>query len=677
MRFFLFLLLTYSNLSLALGIGDITLLSHLGEPLVATIVITDVEKSPDANCFSVTDFSEFPALKKAFVTLNPSSNNSYLLNIGTHNVISEPIVNLRVSFHCDPELNREYILLLDPAPLINTETTGSPAVASKPTITNEDKNKSQTPVNTESNAHAVQEKHPKKKPARQTIAAESTVDAKLTEAYTGKRTLKPAANSAEERALTKQTETQISSSKPYLIISGGNTSTHGSLPNLALRMESQIDFARSEPTTPLSATDAMDEVTVMANRLAHLEKEIISLQNRNSQLLHETEKTKNTSLELSEQQSQWLKNILIIIGTLAALVVIEFSRRKLLRNRLNKAQDDWFKTEEHSSGTFSASESDGIKNTISDDPFFDQSTYSPSFGANAPSAIATSFSDETENEHETILENAEVFIAHGRPALAIQLLQNYLGDFPSESPKTWLKLLSLLASDGSETEYNSAVTECKLFFNIKMPAFAEANAPDHSSLEDFPHIVTKLQGVWGSQAAIEFLNDLIYNQQSQPREGFERGTFEDLFFLRQIAEILSVNLPKELSQSRPPVATKPLSDVQLPLINAEPSTQPVSFEHKVSDSLTNADFQNAEIQTEPLAEVTTSFDFDTALLNAQLKASPSATPMEIESSELAEEIDFSLHTSYLEADDNNTKAKTDNTNEPTKKAKKSNVIEWD
>jgi len=176
-----------------------------------------------------------------------------------------------------------------------------------------------------------------------------------------------------------------------------------------------------------------------------------------------------------------------------------------------------------------------------DDPILNASKASQP----AATAIPTNTKSAAEQEVENVLDHADVFIAHGRTNLAIQLLQNHLEEFPTESPAVWLKLLGLLAAENSESDYDVAVTECNQFFNIKLPSYAEALNEDESSIENHPHIVSRLEGVWGSQYAIGFLNDLIYNQQSQPREGFARNTFEELFFLRQISEILQSDVLPE------------------------------------------------------------------------------------------------------------------------------------
>ncbi|MDP1659299.1 MAG: hypothetical protein Q8L73_08100, partial [Methylotenera sp.] len=62
MRFFTLLsFLFYTNLSLALGFGDIQLKSNLGEKFFATVEVTELEGPSDPSCFTATDSSNIPA----------------------------------------------------------------------------------------------------------------------------------------------------------------------------------------------------------------------------------------------------------------------------------------------------------------------------------------------------------------------------------------------------------------------------------------------------------------------------------------------------------------------------------------------------------------------------------------------------------------------------------------
>lgn len=556
MRFFTFLLFfTYANLSLALGLGEIELKSNLGEPLIAQVIVTDVEKLPQTSCFSVSDISDVPAFRKSTVALQ-QINNNLLLTISTTDAITEPILNLRISALCESQISRDYLLLLDPTTLVATDSTAVSGQVSEKQITTHITTKKSANNHTQIKPRAS--KLPAKATKQTAVASEQTnqkrtkelsataINRKLNEAYTGKQNSSVAIQpkpTTETNAATKPTESLHSTDKPYLVISGGNTNANDitAKPSLSLRLETQLDLARVETTaTPLSAIDTMDEVTVMSNRLAHLEKQIVSLQSRNTQLLADVEKAKNSGLN-------WLQILLIALAILVALAGAEWLRRKIAsRHATNDAT--WFDAGRDIDtfdefATFDKNSTDSFEISPSAKPFSAESAFVES-NLNTPSAKNTSFADMTPlSEHDTdtsesVIDHAHVFIEHGRPALAIQLLQNHLSDLPSESPAVWLELLDLLAKEGIETEYDEAVIESNKFFNIKAASFADAALKSDSSIEDYPDIVTRLEGVWGSQYAVRFINDLIYHQQSQPKEGFEKGTFDDLFFLKKIASLL-------------------------------------------------------------------------------------------------------------------------------------------
>lgn len=740
MRIFGLLLLGYTNISLALGLGDLSLRSHLGEPLAASISVTDVEKSPDTTCFSVKDNSDAAAFKKASAVFKQTSNG-YKLYISTHEPINEPIINLHVSFNCETNLEREYVLLLDPAAIaspIDIESTTQTGITSKssaplgkgaPEVTENTNIAEPIPQ-----APAVK----KQKPKRKRISTASEIDRKLMEAYTGKRQGGSGNHDApaqkeriSDKADPKSGGKSASTSKPYLVVSGGSANSigHGSLPDLALRLETQIDFARAEADTPMTTTEAIDEVTVMANRLAHLEKQITSLQNRNVQLQSEAQKAKedaeNASL-FSAQQLPWLKYLLLGIGLLALFAGGEWIRRKAIRDRLDREETLWFEGKDNKqansdSSIFPLKKLDNADESLLDDTSFVDTIGNSLSGSNSGAVMLT---ENANDEHENILENADVFIEHGRPALAIQLLQNHLSDFPSESPKIWLKLLSLIASEGTQTEYDQAVSDCKQFFNIKMPSFAETSADDNSSIEDSPHILARLEGVWGTQYAVGFLNDLIYNQQSQPREGFSRGTFEELFFLKQVAETLSANAAKEQVSLYKPATVKPklenlafneeaFNDTKTEEPHDTPneakplatSLEDAKNELDIPANLYSTSLENSPFQNVPSYDVDLLADLDevlntknttasTGLLNNELipRLDAPAPPATQEFTETlqAEEIKFpepeftapelpgfADNENIFDISEPDTGSLNTEVEENRKPAKKSNVIEWD
>lgn len=706
MKYITIFFIAYANLSYALGLGDITLKSHLGEPLSATIMVTDVENSTDTDCFTVADVSDIPAFKRAIVSLRPINGN-YQLNISTPGVVTEPIVNLRASFICEPLFQRDYVLLLDPAPLATTHTlnsttlTNSDALALQAQANNQDSR-----LQLEATTPALTKKPIKKNKRHKVANTDAITDKEFMVAYTGKQDAPATANNKALDALenTKQTAVAENASKPYLSISGGNNllSDNDSQPNLSLRLETQIDFSRIE-TAPLTQQDAMDEITVMANRLAHLEKQIINLQTKNAQLLTETESTKNTGLQFS----QWLHYLLVIGIIFILLAAAEWIRRKLMRSRLLREQAFWFADKNTSSSAepnVSTNTSNSTTDSIFDDLSFGQKTANPYSAYTSTDA----FTIDTNDVNENILENAEVFIEHGRTALAIQLLQNHLTDYPTESPKVWLKLLGLIASEDSEIEYNSAATDFKRFFNIKIPNFKDANTQDRSSIEDYPHIIARLEGAWGSHYAVEFLNELVYNKQPEPRDGFERGAFEDLFFLKQIAETLEAHSSKEQNNLQQPDAIKSAATHLTFNEAAFDNTSNLNKEKVTQDISANSEEFMPDEQAMQVAfanddrDIDNAFSFDATANEVELIAnfgkvaraevvsaptitlnteSESLTEDDFAESELANEIDFLITTgNEIEANSAEENKKDDSASEDkpeTKTSAISNEIEWE
>lgn len=588
-----------------MGLGDAELESNLGERFLAKIEVTDVELPPESSCFSATDVGDAPAFRKASVNLKANINGNYQLTITSNDVITEPIVNLRVSFHCEPNVNREYVLLLDPAPLPAIENASSrekpPNVEPSIDDAKKQNRKSHQAISRKTPAVKVTEQADDSVPEQSMLnkvakkkkpKGISSVDEKLLEAYTGKQSASTSPQSSASPESKKNANIPAphqSVDKPFLVISAGNANVGEGTdkPGLSLRLATEIDVTRpDEVAVAKSATDTMDEVTVMSNRLAHLEKQIVSLQIRNAQLVTEAQKTKAES-----KSFDWLLFLKILLGILVALGLMELIRRKL-SNRQMLANDTWFDHDEPAAyskaSSLSANSANKFdsKNTNSDS--FDEPNFIEPPTQNLSAANAQTMVVTEKEDNSSIMEDADVFIEHGRPALAIQLLQNHLIDSPSESPAIWLKLLNLLSKEGSETEYDSAVVECNKYFNIKAAKYGNNSASDGTSIEDYPHIVSRLEGVWGSPYAIGFLNDLIFNKRSQPREGLDQGAFNDLFFLKNIA--------KNLEHANPTIFK----------VSPEPSANKTSFKEAsiAATNIENTQFNNALFtDITPLTEV--------------------------------------------------------------------------
>ena len=327
MRFFLLLLLaSHAQLSTAIGLADLELKSHLGETLKAQLLVADLPPNADVSCFSVDDLSETGQAQKINLSLQTKPSGLQLL-LSSAELLLEPIVNLRLSYSCEPKLERDYTLLLDPAPkqevssqLEAVDTMTMAAYEAQPSLAAVSKKR--TPKRTAS--------APAKNRAVRDPTWESTIDEKLLAAYTGKPSQVDASKSLPKPAAASNSP----ASKPAaLIISGATAKESGQPAGLSLRLSKSIDSNRP-PALPADSAE-MDESTVMANRLAHLDKQIAALQERNRLLQAEAKIRQNNNTYTG------LPGLLTAAFVLAALGLAWWLRRRML-SRPIRSEPDWF-----------------------------------------------------------------------------------------------------------------------------------------------------------------------------------------------------------------------------------------------------------------------------------------------------------------------------------------------
>lgn len=327
MRFFLLLLLaSYAQLSTAIGLADLELKSHLGETLKAEISVVDLPPNADVSCFSIDDLSETGQPQKITLSLQTKLNGQLLL-LSSAEVLLEPIVNLRLSYSCEPKFERDYTLLLDPAPkqALSSQqeamdTMPMAAYEAQPSLAAVSKKR--TPKRAAS--------APAKSRALRDPTWESTIDEKLLAAYTGKPSQVDANKSLPKPAVASSSK----ASKPAALIISGATANESLQPaGLSLRLSKSIDSNRP-PALPADSAE-MDESTVMANRLAHLDKQIAALQERNRLLQAEAEIRQNKNTYLA------LPGLLTAAFVLAALGLAWWLRRRML-SRPVRPESDWF-----------------------------------------------------------------------------------------------------------------------------------------------------------------------------------------------------------------------------------------------------------------------------------------------------------------------------------------------
>jgi hypothetical protein len=103
------------TLANAIGFGEISLQSRIGEALMAEVPIISSSEAPMAACFSMVALrsADFPVVTAAKPRLIRRGQSYYLQLVGTK-PISEPIFAIGVKAGCGYDIEREYVLMPEP-----------------------------------------------------------------------------------------------------------------------------------------------------------------------------------------------------------------------------------------------------------------------------------------------------------------------------------------------------------------------------------------------------------------------------------------------------------------------------------------------------------------------------------------------------------------------------------
>ncbi len=558
--------------ALALGLGDISVQSHLGQALRAKVKIHGVSDlklvDGDGNaCFKLGANDDGSLLTGVNFKLGAVSNDEAMLMLSTTHIVNEPILNLAIIAECGSAMRRDYVLLLDP--ILTTENenvaeeTLSPVVDTVVAEAKKPAKKHQQLAESDANSSVVKKSRRSKK---------SSNNKGLNTNINPNIVLHVPGGSDESQANAVEKNSQ-KNNQPRLSVSGGEPSA-APLISSNLRLDRQLTFTPdANAQAPVVDADIEDEVTAMNNRLAHLSAQMAKLQNRNL-VLESDNKLKSQQISETESSKDKLRWLGFVLGAALLFVSAQLIRkwhwRREYENQIalseaalenmREANIKAGKLDEE--GNFLEATARHSADTDDEKSASEGLGFEPEQNDEAPMVI-----DEYAQDL-SILDHADVFLSHGRTSLAIQLLQNHLLDHPKQSITIWLFLLDLLAKENLQTVYEQTALECKEHFNVKISEFAKGDKSANRNLESFPHLAEGLQQVWGTPASVVYLNDLIYNNRLEPRAGLDKSLIEELLLLKDIAQE-NVNSAEVIQLDEKKIALQEQKDALLSAKKAE------------------------------------------------------------------------------------------------------------
>ena len=479
----------------ALGLGDLSVRSALGQPLHVTVALFGTTAETAAACFSLeASQSGVAPLPRAQLSLQ-SAGEQTLLHIRTLQPVNEPVAQFVLVSDCEARLQREYTVLLDPPALV-----APVLVAQAPA--------SAAPAAGDSTAGAAPGASAPRRRIKQPAAATATSDA---------HSRQPAAHSAQA------TRTDAA---PRLVLSGKHH-TRGA--QFALRFDTNLpDLSRTLPEN-LTATELSDENTALSRKLAHLEAQLLDLQQRNRELESRRPQAPAARATPPKRPAQW-PYYLLIIGLITAGIALAvwLLRRSRAPHPVLMDGSPWT----HPATPMGSPFDKAPVPEPEPDP-----EPEPEPEPERRLDISEPPRDEGTELKEDILDQAEVFMAHGHGGLAVHLLQEHLRESPTESPVPWLLLLDLLHREGDVDGYAAASAECRRYFNINLAGHPiSQDSEPGPGLEAYPHLLEQLEKVWNTPDIGAFFNDLIYDNRGGTRMGFEPGAYRDILLLRAISQ---------------------------------------------------------------------------------------------------------------------------------------------
>ncbi len=497
----LLLSLCHAGSAAAFGLGEINVRSYLGQPLHATVPLLGAAPGMTADCLSLGASTGSIAPPRRAQLRIEQTGEKLLLHIRTTESVNDPIMQFELVSDCESRLRRDYVVLLDPPAQMASSVALEVPVAAPASM---------APV-------PPAPQHPRR--AQPAVAAATPAPA------AAHQPVKP--RSAKPRTQPAQPD-----ATPRLVLSGKRTTHPDSSPAL-LRLDTNLPDMNRQLPEGLTAAELSDEYTALTRKLAHLEAQLVDLQQKNTQLeARNAAAAASMPRQPADKPVQWPLFLLVsvlVAGGVALLIAWLRSRSRSYSTDTQLA-DIWATPDEPTGPVAEPMDADPWAQPL---PLHVEK---PPAAQRMPE-IAPPPPNQSTEVKDDILDQAEVYMAHGHGELAIHLLQEHLRNAPDESPVPWLLLLDLLHRDGNMPGYTAASTECRRYFNINLTSHSISQDADAGSgLEAYPHVLEQLEKVWGTPDTERFFKDLLHDDRGGTRIGFEPAAYRDILLLQAISQ---------------------------------------------------------------------------------------------------------------------------------------------
>jgi hypothetical protein len=138
------------------------------------------------------------------------------------------------------------------------------------------------------------------------------------------------------------------------------------------------------------------------------------------------------------------------------------------------------------------------------------------------------------------LEEAKLLISVNRATDAIAHLKATIASQPKASISHWLYLLEVFRKFNMKEDFEQYAERLHQTFNVMTPVWQEKSVEIYipQSLEEFPHIMEQLYGVWPGELASVYLRSLMTDNRGGDRAGFGKEVLEEVLILITLLDTL-------------------------------------------------------------------------------------------------------------------------------------------
>lgn len=138
----------------------------------------------------------------------------------------------------------------------------------------------------------------------------------------------------------------------------------------------------------------------------------------------------------------------------------------------------------------------------------------------------------SEDEH-SVLALAEIMLSFGRLRGATETLAEHIEQAMPASIAPWSMLLDLYRRGGMRPEFEALARQIHSRFNIEVADWNDSTTPVSGlkTLEDYPHVVQKTTRLWGTQDGVNYLHGLVHDTRAGLRSGFPLEVVEEIALL--------------------------------------------------------------------------------------------------------------------------------------------------